>query len=222
MAGIQLRGLTKRFGSVVAVDDLSLDVADGELIALLGPSGCGKTTTLRTIAGFETPDAGEIYFGERRVSDLLPEQRRIGMVFQNYALFPHMTVAENVAFGLEMRKTPAAALRERVAAVLAKVQLTGLEKRYPRQLSGRQPLRHVPRRAHVSGLAAVAGGAADAARGRAAGSVAAVRTVRVPASGEPTRRRREGARVPGQHRRLSHCREPVGRAARAGRASRLV
>jgi len=149
MAGIQLRGLTKRFGSVVAVDDLSLDVADGELIALLGPSGCGKTTTLRTIAGFETPDAGEIYFGERRVSDLLPEQRRIGMVFQNYALFPHMTVAENVAFGLEMRKTPAAALRERVAAVLAKVQLTGLEKRYPRQLSGGQQQRTALARALV-------------------------------------------------------------------------
>src|SRR5215813_11894098 len=114
MSAISLRGLTKRFGSVVAIDDLSLDVGDGELIALLGPSGCGKTTTLRSIAGFETPDAGEIYFGERRVDDLLPERRRIGMVFQNYALFPHMTVAENVAFGLEMRKTPAAVLRERV------------------------------------------------------------------------------------------------------------
>src|SRR5438876_5402735 len=138
MSRIALRGLTKRFTAVVAVDALHLDVGDGELIALLGPSGCGKTTTLRTIAGFETPDAGDIYFGDRRVTDLLPEHRNIGMVFQNYALFPHMTVAANVEFGLQMRKTPAPALRERVAAVLAKVQLTGLEARYPRQLSGGQ------------------------------------------------------------------------------------
>src|SRR5919201_1638378 len=112
MSGIALRGLTKRFGSVVAVDDLSLEVGDGELIALLGPSGCGKTTTLRTIAGFESPDSGEIHFGDRRVTDLLPERRNIGMVFQNYALFPHMTVADNVAFELEMRKVPPAARRD--------------------------------------------------------------------------------------------------------------
>src|SRR5215831_15276797 len=103
MSAIGLRGLTKRFGSVVAVDDLDLDVHNGELVALLGPSGCGKTTTLRMIAGFELPDAGDITFDDRRVTELQPERRNIGIVFQNYALFPHMTVAENVAFGLEMR-----------------------------------------------------------------------------------------------------------------------
>jgi ABC-type Fe3+/spermidine/putrescine transport system ATPase subunit len=149
MSVIALRGLTKRFGSVLAVDDLSLEIADGELLALLGPSGCGKTTTLRSVAGFEIPDGGEIFFGDRRVTDRLPEQRNIGMVFQNYALFPHMTVRENVAFGLEMRKAPARETAERVAAVLAKVQLAGLEGRYPRQLSGGQQQRAALARALV-------------------------------------------------------------------------
>src|SRR2546426_12043590 len=136
MSAISLRRLTKRFGSVVAVGDLSLEVRDGELIALLGPSGCGKTTTLRSIAGFETPDAGEIYFGDRRVTALLPEQRNIGMVFQNYALFPHLTVFENVAFGLEMRRERAGGLGGRGAAVLAKGQLPRLGRRDPRPPSG--------------------------------------------------------------------------------------
>src|SRR5262249_38345791 len=149
MSAISLRGLTKRFGSVVAVDDLCLEVAEGELIALLGPSGCGKTTTLRSIAGFESPYAGETHFGHRRVPTLLPEHRNIGMVFQNYALFPHLTVFDNVAFGLEMRRTPAPAIAERVAAVLAKVQLAGLERRYPRQLSGGQQQRAALARALV-------------------------------------------------------------------------
>jgi putative spermidine/putrescine transport system ATP-binding protein len=149
MSVISLRGLTKRFGNVTAVDDLHLEVGDGELIALLGPSGCGKTTTLRSIAGFEIPDAGEIYFGDRRVTDLLPEQRNIGMVFQNYALFPHMTVEANVAFGLQMRKTAVRETAQRVAAVLAKVQLAGLEGRYPRQLSGGQQQRAALARALV-------------------------------------------------------------------------
>jgi putative spermidine/putrescine transport system ATP-binding protein len=149
MSAITLRGLTKRFGSVVAVDDLRLDVQDGELMALLGPSGCGKTTTLRAIAGFEVPDAGDIDFGDHRVTDLPPERRNIGIVFQNYALFPHMTVAQNVAFGLEMRKEPALAIRSRVATTLAKVQLTGLEGRYPRQLSGGQQQRAALARALV-------------------------------------------------------------------------
>jgi len=149
MSVIAVRGLTKRFGSVVAVDDLHLDVRDGELMALLGPSGCGKTTTLRTIAGFELPDAGEIHFGEHRVTALPPEQRNIGMVFQNYALFPHMTVYGNVAFGLEMRKEPTASVRARVTATLEKVQLGGLEGRYPRQLSGGQQQRAALARALV-------------------------------------------------------------------------
>jgi putative spermidine/putrescine transport system ATP-binding protein len=149
MSAISLTGLTKRFGSVVAVDDLHLDVRNGELVALLGPSGCGKTTTLRMIAGFELPDAGEIDFDDRRVTELQPERRNIGMVFQNYALFPHMTVAENVAFGLEMRKEAAPTIRARVASTLAKVQLTGLEGRYPRQLSGGQQQRAALARALV-------------------------------------------------------------------------
>jgi ABC-type Fe3+/spermidine/putrescine transport system ATPase subunit len=149
MSAIALRGLTKRFGNVVAVDDLSLAVADGELLALLGPSGCGKTTTLRAIAGFEMPDAGQIHFGDRHVTDLRPEQRNIGMVFQNYALFPHMTVQDNVAFGLEMRKTAAGEAARRVAAVLDRVQLGGLEQRYPRQLSGGQQQRAALARALV-------------------------------------------------------------------------
>jgi putative spermidine/putrescine transport system ATP-binding protein len=149
MSAITLRGLTKRFGSVVAVDNLHLDVQDGELMALLGPSGCGKTTTLRAIAGFELPDAGDIDFGDHRVTDLPPERRNIGMVFQNYALFPHMTVAQNVAFGLEMRREQALAIRSRVATTLAKVQLTGLEGRYPRQLSGGQQQRAALARALV-------------------------------------------------------------------------
>src|SRR5207249_1110157 len=118
-------------------------------MALLGPSGCGKTTTLRTIAGFEFPDAGEIHFGEHRVTGLPPERRNIGMVFQNYALFPHMTVYGNVAFGLEMRKEPTASVRARVTATLEKVQLGGLEGRYPRQLSGGQQQRAALARALV-------------------------------------------------------------------------
>src|SRR5439155_1362272 len=149
MSAITLSGLTKRFGTVVAVDDLHLDVQDGELMALLGPSGCGKTTTLRAIAGFELPDSGDIDFGDHRVTNLPPERRNIGMVFQNYALFPHMTVAQNVAFGLEMRKESALAIRTRVATTLAKVQLTGLEGRYPRQLSGGQQQRAALARALV-------------------------------------------------------------------------
>jgi len=149
MSAISIRGLTKRFGSVVAVSGLGLEVQDGELIALLGPSGCGKTTTLRALAGFETPDAGEIYFGQRRVTTLLPEQRNVGMVFQNYALFPHLTVFDNVAFGLQMRKTPTRDIADLVAAVLAKVQLSGLERRYPRQLSGGQQQRAALARALV-------------------------------------------------------------------------
>lgn len=150
MSSIVLEHLAKRFGEVVALDDLSLAIADGELVAFLGPSGCGKTTTLRLIAGFETPDRGAIYFGSRRVDGLAPERRDVGMVFQNYALFPHLTVWQNVAFGLEMRRLERQAIRERVRVVLREVQLEGLEGRYPRQLSGGQQQRTALARALVT------------------------------------------------------------------------
>ena len=101
---ITLRGVQKRFGGVAAVDGASLEIGDGELFTLLGPSGCGKTTLLRLIAGFHVPDAGEIWFGERRVDGLPPYERNIGMVFQNYALWPHMTVRANLTYGLRLRR----------------------------------------------------------------------------------------------------------------------
>ncbi len=149
MSSIRLSSLTKRFGPLLAVDNLDLELSQGELVAFLGPSGCGKTTTLRMIAGFEQADSGSIYLGGREVGSLPPERRDAGMVFQNYALFPHLTVFENVAFGLQMRKVPKAEIRERVADILAKVQLTGMEKRYPRQLSGGQQQRTALARALV-------------------------------------------------------------------------
>lgn len=149
MSSIRLCSLTKRFGPLVAVDTLDLELRQGELVAFLGPSGCGKTTTLRMIAGFERADSGAIYLGGREVTDLPPEHRDTGMVFQNYALFPHLTVFENVAFGLQMRKMAKSDIAGRVADILAKVQLTGLEKRYPRQLSGGQQQRTALARALV-------------------------------------------------------------------------
>ncbi|MDR7481537.1 MAG: ABC transporter ATP-binding protein [Armatimonadota bacterium] len=149
MAAITLRGLTKRFGPVVAVDDLDLEIQEGELITLLGPSGCGKTTTLRLVAGFEMPDAGEILFGGDPVTLAPPERRNVGIVFQNYALFPHLTVADNVAFGLQMRRESPAAIARRVSEILERVQLRGLERRYPHQLSGGQQQRVALARALV-------------------------------------------------------------------------
>jgi ABC-type Fe3+/spermidine/putrescine transport system ATPase subunit len=146
---IVLHDLVKRFGGVTAVDRVTLDVGDGELFTLLGPSGCGKTTLLRLVAGFATPDTGEILFGHRRVEALPPYERNIGMVFQNYALWPHMTVRANVTYGLRLRRLPAAAIDDRLAAVLAKVNLTGLEGRYPGQLSGGQQQRVALARALV-------------------------------------------------------------------------
>jgi len=144
-----LERLQKRFGAVHAIRDLDLAVGEGELVSLLGPSGCGKTTTLRCVAGFEFPDEGRIAFDGADITDLPPERRDIGMVFQNYALFPHMTVRQNLAFGLEMRRIDRAAAAARIERVLGMVQLGGMAERYPRQLSGGQQQRVALARALV-------------------------------------------------------------------------
>ena len=133
----------------MAVDDVTLDIAAGEFFALLGPSGCGKTTSLRMIAGFEIPDAGRVHVGGEDITDVPVHRRDMGMVFQSYALFPHRTVAENVAFGLRMRDVPKAEIDRRVGAALAQVALTGLEARKPGQLSGGQQQRVALARALV-------------------------------------------------------------------------
>ena len=133
----------------MAVDDVTLDIAAGEFFALLGPSGCGKTTSLRMIAGFEMPDAGRVHVGGEDITDVPVHRRDMGMVFQSYALFPHRTVAENVAFGLRMRDVPKAEIDRRVGAALAQVALTGLEARKPGQLSGGQQQRVALARALV-------------------------------------------------------------------------
>src|SRR5258705_8914358 len=146
---IRLRQVLKRFGGVTAVDGASLEIGDGELFTLLGPSGCGKTTLLRLIAGFGAPDGGEVWFGDRRVDGLRPYARNIGMVFQNYALWPHMTVQANVAYGLKFRRLDGASIAARVAAGLSKVNLAGLEQRSPGQLSGGQQQRVALARALV-------------------------------------------------------------------------
>ena len=146
---IRIGGVVKRFGAVTAVDRADLTVEDGELFTLLGPSGCGKTTLLRLLAGFYQPDAGEIRFGDRVVSGLPPYERNIGMVFQNYALWPHMTVRANVAYGLRLRKLSSAAIEARMTEGLRKVNLVGFESRYPGQLSGGQQQRVALARALV-------------------------------------------------------------------------
>src|SRR5579872_803653 len=149
MAQITLDHLTKRFGDAVAVQDLTLELGSGELVALLGPSGCGKTTTLRMVAGFETPTEGRVRLGDADVTDAPPEKRNCGMVFQNYALFPHLTVEQNVAFGLEMRGIDRTEVRRRVGEIVEKVGLRGLSRRYPRQLSGGQQQRTALARALI-------------------------------------------------------------------------
>jgi len=149
-ASIKLDQVTKSFdGRVVAVDGVTLDIAAGEFFSLLGPSGCGKTTSLRMIAGFEQPDSGRVLVGGRDITDLPVHRRDMGMVFQSYALFPHRTVAENVAFGLRMRAVPRPDIERRVATALAQVALTGLEDRRPGQLSGGQQQRVALARALV-------------------------------------------------------------------------
>ena len=146
---IAVENLTKRFGTLAVVSGVSLSVEDGEMFTLLGPSGCGKTTLLRLVAGFYTPDEGEIRFGDRVVNAVPPHERGIGMVFQNYALWPHMTVFENVSYGLKLRKIASSEIAERVRAVLDKVKLSGLGDRYPGQLSGGQQQRVALARALV-------------------------------------------------------------------------
>ena len=146
MTRVSVRNIVKRFGAVAALDDVSLDVADGEVVALLGPSGCGKTTTLRSIAGLETPTEGEIYVSGRKVFGdgevLVPtEHRGIGMVFQSYALWPHLSVFENVAYGLHFNKSAASSIPGRVRQVLSTVGMAHLEKRLPSELSGGQQQR---------------------------------------------------------------------------------
>jgi spermidine/putrescine transport system ATP-binding protein len=150
MATLDLIKLTKRFGDLTAVDSIDLSVADGEMIALLGGSGCGKTTTLRMIAGFTEPTSGTILVDGGDVGKIPPYRRNIGIFFQNYALFPHMTVFENIAFGLKMQKMPKEKIRERVNEYLALVKLVGLEKRYPREISGGQQQRVALARALVT------------------------------------------------------------------------
>jgi sulfate/thiosulfate transport system ATP-binding protein len=135
---IEARNVTKRFGDFVALDDVSVEVESGSLTALLGPSGSGKSTLLRVIAGLETPDAGEVFISGNEATALAPQKRGVGFVFQHYAPFKHMTVWENVAFGLKIRHRPKAEVRARVDQLLDLVQLAGLGKRYPSQLSGGQ------------------------------------------------------------------------------------
>ncbi len=147
---VKLYHVTKQFGEVTAVDDVSLDIGNGEFFSLLGPSGCGKTTTLRMIAGFETPTEGEVYIAGQPMGLTPAFQRNTNMVFQNYALFPHMNVAKNVAFGLEMKKTPRAEIGQRVREALEMVRLAGFEGRKPEQLSGGQQQRIALARALVN------------------------------------------------------------------------
>ncbi|WP_254693387.1 ABC transporter ATP-binding protein [Streptomyces qinglanensis] len=139
--GLRLRGLQRTFGATTALDGLDLDIAPGELVALLGPSGCGKTTALRIIAGFESADRGELLIGGEDVTGVPANRRDIGMVFQSYSLFPTMTAAENVAYGLRVRKAPKAERAARATELLELVGLPGREKHYPHQLSGGQQQR---------------------------------------------------------------------------------
>ena len=141
MSAIALRSISKRYGDVWAVTDVSFEVEQGEFLTLLGPSGCGKTTTLRMIAGFVTPTTGAIEVNGKDVTAVPPFRRDVGLVFQSYALFPHMSVADNVGFGLKMRKLAEEEIRKRVHATLAMVRLKSLSGRYPNELSGGQQQR---------------------------------------------------------------------------------
>jgi spermidine/putrescine transport system ATP-binding protein len=152
---IELEGVSRRFGQKLAVDDVSIEIAAGEFFSLLGPSGCGKTTTLRMIAGFEEPDGGRVILDGEDVTYTSPKKRNVNMVFQDYALFPHMTVAENVSFGLRLKKVPRAEIGPRVEEMLEVVRLGGLGDRRPAELSGGQRQRVALARALVNRPAAL-------------------------------------------------------------------
>ena len=149
MTEVSLLSLVKSYGKSTALKGISLDVGHGEFVSLLGPSGCGKSTTLKCIAGFEDVTDGKILFDSKDISRMLPEDRDIGMVFQSYALFPHMTVARNLAFGLEMRRMARSEIADRVARAMDMVQLTPYADRYPKALSGGQQQRVALARALV-------------------------------------------------------------------------
>ena len=149
-SAIHLEGVTKRFGDSVAVDDLDLEIGQGEFFSLLGPSGCGKTTTLRMVAGFEQPSEGRIYLEGEPVETVPPYERNVNTVFQSYALFEHLSIADNVAFGLKRRKVPKDEIKTRVAEALDLVELLGREKSSPRELSGGQKQRVALARALVN------------------------------------------------------------------------
>ena len=146
---VRFKGILKRFGKVTAVEKMDFDIAEGSLVTLLGPSGCGKTTLLRMVAGLEEPTAGDIYIKGQRINDTPIHKRNLGMIFQNYALFPHKTIFENVAFGLKYRNVSKAAVAEKVSRALEMVRLPGVEKRMPSQLSGGQQQRIAMARAIV-------------------------------------------------------------------------
>jgi len=150
MTRISLRRLSKAYGKMVAVNNVNLEVGDQEFLTLLGPSGCGKTTVLRMIAGLVRPDAGDIFFDSECVTDLPAQKRNLALVFQNYALWPHMTVFDNIAFGLKIRKLSKGEIDERVGRALSLVKLSGLETRYPSELSGGQQQRVALARAVAS------------------------------------------------------------------------
>ena len=146
---LSLQQVSKSYDGSLVLQQMQLEVASGEFLTLLGPSGCGKTTTLRLIAGLEVPDSGQILLDGNDMTALPPEKRPLNTVFQSYALFPHMNVAQNIAYGLRLRKMPAPRIREKVAKALELVQLEGYEKRMPRQLSGGQRQRVAIARAVV-------------------------------------------------------------------------
>ena len=160
--------VTKRFGALTAVDDVSFSIQKGEFFSLLGPSGCGKTTLLRMVGGFERPDSGRIYLDGKDITDAPPNMRRVHTVFQNYALFPTMTIWDNIAFSLRLAKKPKAEIEESVDAILEMIRMSDHAWKYPSQLSGGQKQRVAIARARRPAAGAAAGRAAGRARPQAA------------------------------------------------------